>query len=155
MAVEVEMPEAQATTGRPNRIRDEYSIAGLFRKLRDECVTLMRQEVQLAKTETAEKAKTAARNSAMLGVGAVVAVAGLLFVLLGVSFIVTALLVKAGVSWLASLWLGPLIVGIATAIVGYVLIRKGMSAFKQESVVPERTIRSLQEDQQWLKQKLS
>lgn len=154
----VEMDTREETVVREKTVADRgehESVSHLFKQLRDESMTLIRQEVQLARTETMEKARMAARNSTLLGVGAGVAAAGGLLILLGVSFIVTALFAFAGVSWPTALWLGPLIVGVITAVVGLVLSRKGMNALKKKSVKPERTIRSLQEDRQWLKQKLS
>lgn len=134
---------------------EERSLGDLFKRLRDETATLFRQEVQLAKVETVEKARVYGRNGAMLGAGAVLGFAGLLFVLLGASYALAALLVRAGLSELHADWIGPLIVGVVVAIIAYALVRKGMSALKRETPVPERTIRSLQENQEWVKRKLS
>jgi hypothetical protein len=151
MAIDVEYVPPRTTTART----DEHSIGALFKKLRDETATLFRQEVQLAKVETMEKARTYGRNSALLGVGGGLAFAGLLFILLGASHGVTALLLWAGISPPNALWLGPLIVGVVVALVGYLILRKGLNTLKRESPVPERTLRSLQENQEWVKHKLS
>ncbi len=154
MAVAYETPESETTAGR--RPREPYSIGDLFKKLRNETTTLIRQEVELAKVETVEKARVAARNGMLLGVGGTVVAAGGLLVLLGFSFVISDMLVSAmGVGWMHALWMGPLIMGGLTTIVGFILLRQGRIAFKQESVIPERTVQSLQEDQQWVKQKLT
>jgi hypothetical protein len=38
------------------------------------------------------------------------------------------------------------------AIVGYLLIRKGLDALKREDFAPRETIETLKEDQQWAKE---
>ncbi|HOA75771.1 MAG TPA: phage holin family protein [Phycisphaerae bacterium] len=151
MATDVEYVPPQTTTTPTN----DRSLGALFKRLRDETATLFRQEMRLAKVETMEKARTYGRNSALLGVGGGLAFAGLLFILLGASHGVTALLLAAGVSPPNALWLGPLIVGVVVAIVGYLVLRKGLNTLKRESIVPEQTLRSLQENQEWVKHKFS
>jgi xanthine/uracil permease len=150
MATEVYPPPPR--TPRPDQ---ERSLGELFKKLRDETATLFRQEVQLVKTETAEKARAYGRDSAMLAVGGALAFAGLIVLLMGLGYGVSALLAFAGMSTVNAVWLGPLIVGVVVAIIGYAIIRKGINALKRESPVPERTIRSLQENQEWVKHKFS
>lgn len=133
---------------------EEHSVGELFKKLRDEGTTLFRQEVELAKVEMVEKARVAARNGMSMAIGGGVAYLGLLFILLGVSYIISALFREAGVSEMTSNWLGPLIVGVVVSIVGYVMLRSGMSALNRESMVPKQTIQSIQEDEEWARKKL-
>lgn len=148
MATEVQ--PLPPTTGRA----EVKPIGDLFKSLRDEITTLFRQEVQLAKTETAEKAHAYGRSSTVLAIGGALAFAALIVILIGLGYGVTTLLTLAGMSMLNAAWLGPLIVGVIAAIIGYVMVRRGVNALKRESPVPERTIRSLQENQQWIKHKL-
>jgi len=128
----------------------DRSLGSLLKELRDESTTLMRQEVALAKTEMAEKAGTYARNAASVAVGAAVLYAGVWILLLGLTCALYFILVRLGLS---NLWSGVLafaIVGGGLALVGYVLMQKGISTLKNESPVPEKTIQSLKEDKQWL-----
>jgi hypothetical protein len=61
--------------------RDGRSMVELLKELRDETVTLMRQEVALAKVELSEKAVRYGRNIAYLAIGGLILYAGLLFLL--------------------------------------------------------------------------
>jgi hypothetical protein len=51
-------------------------------------------------------------------------------------------------------WLAPLIVGGIVALLGYSFVQKGLTALKHETLVPERTKESLQQDKEWLKEKV-
>jgi len=140
------------TSGPPPVGRDDRSIGELLKELRDESGVLLRQEVALAKTELSEKAAKAGRNAAYIAAGGAVAYAGALFILLAVTAMLYLILRALGAEW-HGLWIAPLIVGLAVAIVGYVLIQKGITTFKNESIVPEKTTQSLKEDKQWLQDK--
>jgi hypothetical protein len=132
---------------------DGRSLPGLVRELRDEAVTLVRQEVALAKTEMSEKAARAARNSAYIGIGAFLAYAGLI-ILLGAAVVGVYLgLVAAGLAHATAGWLSPLIVGGVVAAIGYAVAQKGLSTLKRESVVPERTVESIKADKEWIEEK--
>jgi hypothetical protein len=151
----VELERERTARGMNLRSADGRSVGELFRDLRDEMTRLLRQELQLAKAESSEKAKVFGRSGIMAGAGAAIGLAGLLVALLGIGFLVSALLVMAGLRDLHARWIGPLGVGVIVGIVGYILVRKAMNNFKKESLVPERTIESLQENQEWAKHKLS
>lgn len=135
--------------------REERSLTVLVKELRDETITLMRQEVALAKTEMSEKAARVGRNVGYLGAGALVAYAGLIFLLLAATAGIYLGLVAADVSEATAWWLAPLIVGAVVLVIGYSLIQKAISTLKRETVVPERTAESLQRDKNWMKGKVT
>jgi hypothetical protein len=130
-------------------------LGDLIRDLRDETTTLMKQEVALAKTEMAEKAARVGRNVGYLAAGGLVAYAGLIFVLLGLSALAMAGFERAGLSEDVARWLGPAVVGLVIGIVVYILIHKAMDTLSRESLAPEKTIQTLKEDKQWTQEKLS
>jgi len=134
--------------------RDDRSIGELIKDLRDESTTLIRQELALAKTEMSEKASQAARNSAYVGVGAVLCYLGLFFGLVAVTLGVAMVLGKMNLGW-HSWWLAPLLVGAIVGIVGWSVLKKGMNTLKHDSLVPDKTVQSLQEDKQWLQDKVT
>jgi hypothetical protein len=137
----------------PERMGDQRSFAELLKDLRDESTMLIRQEVALAKTEMSEKAAKYGRNAGYLGAGGALAHAGLVVLLLGLAALLYAGLVELGLSHMTSGWLAPLIVGAVVALIGYGLVQKAITAFKHETPVPEKTINSLKENQQWLSHK--
>jgi len=135
--------------------RDNLSIADLLRELRNETTTLFRQEVQLAKTEMTDKAQRVGRNLAYLAVGGLVAYLGAAFLLVGLMYLIHWGLTAAGVEEVVSAWISALAIGIIVGAIGYALVQKAISTLKHESVMPEETVRSLQENRQWAQQKLT
>lgn len=137
----------------PERMGDNRSFAQLLKELRDESTMLIRQEVALAKTEMSEKAATYGRNAGYLGAGGALAHAGLIVLLFGLAALLYWGFVAAGLGHMISGWLAPLIVGGVVALIGYAMAQKAINTFKHESPVPEKTINSLKENQQWLSHK--
>jgi hypothetical protein len=99
--------------------------------------------VNLAKTEMSQKASTAGKHIGVLAAGGALAYAGLLAILAGVIALLNDVM---------PLWASALLVGIVVAIVGYLLIRKGLDALKRDDFAPRETIETLKEDQQWAKE---
>ena len=122
--------------------RDGRSLGELFSELAQETSTLVRQEVDLAKTEMGEKASRVGKDVGFLAAGGAVAYAGLLAILAGVIVVLDTFL---------PLWLAALLVGLVVAAVGYFLVKKGLDALKREDVAPRQTIETLKEDGQWIK----
>lgn len=122
--------------------RDDRSIGELFAELARETATLVRQEVQLAKEEMSQKASRVGKDVGFLALGGAVAYAGLLAIIAGVIFLLGLAI---------PLWLSALLVGAVVAIVGYVLVRKGLDALKREDLTPRETVNTLKEDKEWAK----
>jgi Flp pilus assembly protein protease CpaA len=71
-----------------------------------------------------------------------VAYAGLLAVLAAAIILLNAVM---------PLWVAALVVGLVVAVVGYLLVRRGLDALKREDFAPRQTMETLKEDQQWAK----
>lgn len=134
-------------------VREERSIGQLLKELRDETTTLLRQEVDLAKTEMSEKASRVGSNLGSLAMGGAVAFLGALALLAAVVYGLTSLLDQF-MSLGVAVWLAPLIVGIVLAVIGYNLVQKALQTLRQESVTPRKTTETLQENKEWLKAKV-
>jgi hypothetical protein len=122
--------------------KDDRSLGELFSELAQETSTLVRQEVDLAKTEIGQKASRVGKDVGFLAAGGAVAYAGLLAILAAVVVVLDTFL---------PLWLAALLVGLVVAAVGYFLVKKGLDALKSEDVAPRQTIETLKEDGQWIK----
>jgi xanthine/uracil permease len=125
------------------RQEDNRSLGELFSELANETTMLVRQEIQLAKTEMTQKATQAGKDAGMIGAGGALAYAGLLA-------LIAALII--GLGELIPLWLSALIVGLVVVGIGYMLIQRGLTALKQIDPKPQQTIQSLQEDKEWVKE---
>ncbi len=134
--------------------KEERSIGQLLKELTHESSTLLKQEVDLAKTEMSEKASRVGANLGEVAVGGGVALLGAIALVLAVIYGLGAILNNFLSPETAS-WLAPLIVGGIFAAVGYSMIKKALEHLKREPLTPQRTTQSLQENKEWLKQKIS
>lgn len=131
------------------------SVNDLIKELRDQGRTLVRDEVALAKAELGEKVSRLGHNGGYLGVGALIAFAGLIVLLMAASAGLYVGLVAAGLSNTTSGWLAPLIVGLVVLAIGYGLVQKAISTLRRESLIPQRTAKSVREDADWMKRKVT
>lgn len=123
--------------------QDNRSLGELFSTLASDTGTLVRQEVELAKTEMTQKATRVGKDIGFLVAGGAVAYAGLL----GILAAIAVGLGQLGVPW----WLAVLIVGVVVAGIGGFLVMRGISALRQETALPQQTIDTLKEDAEWAK----
>ena len=126
-----------------NRELHERPVGELLRELSEQTTMLVRQELELAKAEVAEKGKQAGIGGGLFGAAAVV---GLLA--LGA---LTACLIAA-LSTAIDVWLAALIVGVVYAAIAGALAVVGKRRIKQATPpAPEQTIETVKEDVQWAK----
>ncbi len=149
--------ERFATDGRTSAERpaaDQRSIAELIKELRDEAIHLIRQELNLAKTEVSEKASFFGKQAGKVGAGGAVLAVGALMLLTALACLI-AWIFAAAWEWhtTSALAAGYAIVGTVIAIIGYSLYKSAMSRINREPAAPERTLQSLKEDKQWLTNK--
>ena len=119
------------------------SIVGLVRSLKDDTRVLLRQELELAKTEIMEKLAMIGRNSTVLATGGFVAYAGLIVFLMGLGWLVAWAFQKAGVDQVLAGFLGLAIVGFIFIGIGAAFVLKGIKAFSSESLEPQRTVHTI------------
>ena len=123
-------------------LRDR-SIGELLKQLSQETSTLVRQELDLAKAEMAEKGKHAGKGiglfsgAGLFGLGAFLA-------------LTTAII--AALSLVMDVWLAALIVAVVYGVVAAVLAKSGQSQIKEAApAAPEQTVETLKEDVEWAK----
>lgn len=123
--------------------QDNRSLGELFSALANDTSTLVRKEVELAKTEMTQKATRVGKDIGFLLAGGAVAYAGFLAILAAIAIGLGQL----GVPW----WLAALLVGVVVAAIGGFLVMRGLSALRQETPLPQQTIDTLKEDAEWVK----
>jgi uncharacterized membrane protein YqjE len=126
--------------------RTEPALGDLFRQLAQDSATLVRQEMTLAKAELKNNVRSVARDAAMVAVGGVLALVGVI--------VLIAFLVVAVGDALDNYWLGALIVGVLFLLVGGLLAMSNLKKLKHEEVAPTRTLETLKEDKQWLQSEI-
>jgi putative superfamily III holin-X len=130
------------TTLEGNHLR-ERSTRQLVKDLSQQITTLARQEVELAKAEMAEKGRKAGLGAGMLAGGAI---AGLMAIGALSAFLVLAL-AEAMPAWLAALLVTALWAG-AAAVLAW---RAKEKLEEMGKPVPEKTVESVKEDIEWLR----
>jgi hypothetical protein len=126
--------------------RYERSIPEIVGDLLTQFPTLALKESQLARAEISEKITQVAFGLAFIVGGAVLLIPALVVLLQAA---VTAL-EQAGFQSAAA----ALIVGCAVLLIGIILLMVGINRLKVEKLVPNRTIRQIQEDASVAKQQL-
>jgi hypothetical protein len=138
----VTTPYSQPRGGdRGDEVADS-SVGELIGNISNDLTRLFRQEVELAKAELKQEAGKAGKAAGMLG-GA--GFAGYLAVVLLSFAVVFGLANVMDAGWAA------LIVAVVWAVVGAVLYGGGRKKFKDVDPVPHRTVDTMKEDAQWLK----
>jgi hypothetical protein len=127
------------------RAKADRSITALLSDLASETILLIRQEMALLKAEMSEKFSRVGQGATALGAGALIAFSGWL-VLLAAAVLGLATVVPA--------WLAALIVALLVLAIGGALVYIGKSRFDADSLTPRRTLRSLREDEAWLRERL-
>ena len=125
--------------------RDERSLGDLFGDLTSSMSTLIRKEIELARTEMTARATKVSRDAGLIGLGGALLYAALLALLVTAALV----LIELGLS----AWLAALIVTIVVAIVGGLLVVTGQANLKKADLAPRRTIESVKDDAEWAKER--
>jgi hypothetical protein len=121
------------------------SLGRLFRDLADDLSNLTRKEIELARTETMETISHASKAAMSMAAGGLIAYAGLLFLLAAAVMVIA--------TWMPY-WLSAVIVGGVTAIIGLIMLEGGRSALQKTNITPEKTVDTMKENAQWVKEKI-
>jgi cation transporter-like permease len=121
---------------------DDRSIGELLSTATADLGRLVRQEIELAKTETKEELRTAARVGAMFGAAAVVGFLALLLALFAAAW---------GLAEVMPIGVAFLIVALVAGIVAFAAFSVARERFKDFDPVPQQTAETIKEDVEWLK----
>jgi hypothetical protein len=133
--------------------RAEQSIIQLVKELRDETTLLIRQEVQLAKTEVREKVGLFARNGAYIAVGALLAYLGVIVLALAAAAGVFVGLRAAEVSTEIAMWLAPFVIGLGVLVIGGIFVLKAIHTLSHAAATPQNTTQTIKENARWVRQR--
>jgi putative superfamily III holin-X len=132
----------------PELRQQERSIGELFGQLTQDMTLLVRQEVQLARTEMSDKLSRFTNNLVSVLAGGFVAYVG------GLALVAALILAIRDLANI-SLAFSALIVGAVLAIVGYIMLQRGLKELKRVDLAPRRTVETLKDDVQWAKEQRS
>ncbi|WP_447895234.1 phage holin family protein [Vreelandella sp. GE22] len=117
------------------------SVGSLLTTLTREVTDLVRNEAELAKAEVSEKTHQAMTGLAAIAIAGAVIFAGFLVLLAAAVFLLNEILPPDMTPWLSAA-----IVGVVVAVVGMIMLSVGLNKIKARSLMPQRTMQSLQRD---------
>jgi MFS family permease len=121
----------------------ERPLGDLVKQLAEQTSTLVRQEVDLAKAEVAQKGQQAGKGAGLLGGAAVI---GLL-----AAGALTAFLIMLLDGALAN-WLAALVVAVVFGAIAAILALQGRNRIRAATPAkPEQTVETVKEDVEWAK----
>lgn len=151
MSTQYDPDRYEPGTGRPvnddARATEARSVGDLLGDMVTQLSTLFRKEVQLARAEMSEKVSEAGGSIPGIAGGGALAFGGLVLLLMAAAAGIARLL-EIAPGW------GMLIVGVLAAVIGYALIRGGLSKLKATNLTPHRTAEQLARDAQAAKEQV-
>jgi hypothetical protein len=133
--------------------RADRSLGELLRELSSDGRTLLRQEVELAKTEMSDKVSVYARNAGSMAVGgALLLVAGIALATAVIYGLIV--LLDTFMAFEIAVWLAPLLFAVVVGLIGWSMVKKAKETLARESVVPRQTVATLRADKEWVQSKV-
>jgi uncharacterized membrane protein YqjE len=131
-------------TARPNVVIDpDTGIPDLIRRLTDDSKRLVTDEVQLAKLEAKDSLHRAARGGIWLALAFGVSIV----MLVALTVFVATLIGRVAND---HMWLGALVTGVVELVLGFWLLKRGLSAYAKPSYTLEETRSSLADTTHWV-----
>jgi hypothetical protein len=121
----------------------------LLRDLAEGSAGLVRNEVKLARIELH-------KILSGIGIGTAMVASGGVFALLGTLALFTGIVLLGGDQWLHDrYWLAALFFTVIAFAVAFIFMRRGRAALSPANLAPDKTVASLKEDKEWLRQRLT
>jgi len=124
-------------------VATDRSVADVLQDILHNVQDILRSEVRLAKAEIRQEATQAAAAALWMTIGVVGLLSAWMFLLWTAVYALTTVL---------PLWAATLVIAVAVACAGGTVLTAGLRRFTRMKPMPERTIESLQENLEWMKQ---
>ncbi|HYJ93638.1 MAG TPA: phage holin family protein [Vicinamibacterales bacterium] len=121
----------------------DRSVADVLQDILHNVQDILRSEVRLAKAEIRQEATQAATAALWMTIGVVGLLSAWMFLLWTAVYALATVL---------PLWAATLVIAVAVACAGGMVLTAGLRRFTRMKPMPERTIESLQENLEWMKQ---
>jgi len=119
---------------------DDRSFSRILKEIVNHFASIIRSELELARTEIGQDMKRVAGAGAFMAFGALVMLYAFGFAGLSAVYALETTLAP---------WLSALIVAVVAVIIALVFLQIGRSRMKLASIKPDKTIQSLQENFKW------
>ncbi len=122
---------------------EDRTIAEVLQDILRNVQEIVRSEVRLAKTEIRDEAAHAASSALWLAAGAVGALSAWMLLLWAAVFALATSM---------SMWVATLVIAVVLAMIASALLIIGVGRFRRIQPIPERTVETLKENLEWVKQ---
>jgi len=127
------------------------SLASLIGRLGEDIVTLLDTKLGLLKLEIKEDVNAYLRGLVSIGVGGMIAAVGFSLLSVAIAFLVSSLFEQTLLSQPVKYALGFIITGVIYLVIGAAVIIRAKDQLAKQNLAPERSIKELEKDKQWLK----
>jgi uncharacterized membrane protein YqjE len=124
-------------------VNGERAVSDVLQDILRNLQDMVRSEVRLAKVEIREEVRRAVSSGIWIGAGLVGALSAWIFLLWTVAYLLATRM---------SMWTATLVVAVVMACIGSVLIIGGLRRVKRLQPIPQRTVDSVKENLEWIKQ---
>lgn len=125
---------------------EDRSIGSLISGLLGDIRLLFTQEIDLAKREVMQKVSAVSKSAVSIIIGAVLAIGGV-FVLMAALVLVLDLFMPA--------WIAAFVLALALIAIGGIILFLGVQKLRTMNYVPERTVRTVEEGVQRVKERVT
>ncbi|MGH8563190.1 MAG: phage holin family protein [Gammaproteobacteria bacterium] len=141
--------EKSATGANPDA--GGQSLPSLIGRLGEDIITLLDTKLGLLKIEIKEDVNAYLRGLVSIGVGGIIAVVGFSLLNVAIAFLVSSLFEESLLSQPVKYALGFIITGVIDLVIGAAVIIRAKDRLAKQNLAPERSIKELKKDKQWLK----
>jgi uncharacterized membrane protein YqjE len=127
------------------------SLPSLIGRLGEDIVTLLETKLGLLQLEIKEDVNAYLGGLVSIGVGGIIAVVGFSLLNVAIAFLVSTLFEQTLLSQPVKYALGFIIIGVIDLVIGAAVIIRAKDRLAKQNITPERSIKELEKDKQWLK----
>jgi hypothetical protein len=124
-------------------VAEERSVSDVFQDILRNLQEMVRSEIRLAKVEIRAEVKQAVSSGVWIAAGGVAATSAWIFLLWTLAYALATRM---------SMWAATLLVAVVMAAVAAALIMSGIRRARRIRPIPERTVESVKENLEWMKQ---
>jgi len=124
-------------------VAEERSVSDVFQDILRNLQEMVRSEIRLAKVEIRGEVSQAVSSGAWIAAGGVAAISAWIFLLWALAFALATRM---------SMWAATLIVALVMAGAAAALVMTGIRRATRIRPIPERTLESVKENLEWMKQ---
>ena len=144
------MAERQTTAA----LEQPQDLPSLLERLASDVTTLFDQKLTLLKIEIKEDVNAYVRASVAILAGGIVAAVGFALVNVALAFAISTLFADMDISQPAKYALGFVIAGALYLVIGSIVIVAMKNRLARIGIVPERTVKELERDKEWIQDEL-